>query len=210
MHHRTDRSSSRRRISYGAAGGVLALLCLAPLYAGAETTKPQLSIAVDNGHDSAVKGDTLGYAITVTNLGTAKVRDLVVTQSVPAGATFVSADDHGVHRAGVVTWTLDVKAAKKVVLHASMTVAATPDELLRLATVACAQISSTERPLVCASDSDQLPAGAAAVTAQQAAEPPSVGSGHRVWWYSGGAAALVGVVAALLVVRTRSAARRTP
>ena len=130
--------------------------------------------------------------ITVTNLGTSKVRDLVITQSVPAGATFVSADDRGVHRAGTVTWKLTLKATKKVILHASMTVATTPAELLRLATVACAQISTTGAPLVCASDSDQLPAGAVAESAQQAAEQPGVRSTNRVWWYGGGAAGLVG------------------
>jgi len=210
MHHETDRRPSSRGLIHCAAAGALAvLLGLAPAYANADTTKPQLSIAVDNGHEAAVEGDRLGYVITVTNLGTSKVRDLVITQSVPAGATFVSADDQGVHRAGKVTWKLSLKATKKVILHASMTVATTPDELLRLATVACAQISATGPPLVCASDSDQLPAGAVAESAQQAAEEPRVNSPNRIWWYAGGAGALVGVAAAiLLVVRSGTATHR--
>lgn len=211
MHDGIERPASRGTIVRWAAGAALAVtLGLVPVVAAAETigtTKPQLNIAVDNAHESAIEGDELAYTITVTNLGSAKVRDLVITQSVPAGATFVSADSRGVHRSGKVTWRLDLKATKKIVLHASMTVATTPDDLLRLATVACAQVSTTDPPLVCATDSDQLPAGAVAETAQRDLEQPSLTSGHRVWWYAGGAAALVGAGAAiLLVVRTRRSA----
>jgi uncharacterized repeat protein (TIGR01451 family) len=212
MHHGAEPSPSpsARILIRGMAGGVLAvILCLLPLPAGADTAKPQLRIAVDNGREFTDKGDRLEYAVTVSNLGGAKIRDLLITQSVPAGATFESADDRGVYRAGKVTWKLNLKASKNVVLRASMTVASTPDEELRLATVACAQILTTGAPLVCASDSDQLPAGAAAETAQRAAEQIAAGSDSRVWWYAGGAVAVIGAaVGVLLVVRARSATSR--
>jgi uncharacterized repeat protein (TIGR01451 family) len=213
MHHGTESSGSRRTpIRWAACTALAVILGLMPVAASAETTgttKPQLNIAVDNGQESATKGDKLAYTITVANLGTTKVRELVITQSVPVGATFVSADARGEHRADKVTWKLDLKTAKKLVLHASMTVATTPDDLSRLATVACAQVSATGPPLVCATDSDQLPAGAVAESAQHALEQHSAASSHRVWWYSGGMVAVVGIaVASFLLTRSRAAAHR--
>jgi uncharacterized repeat protein (TIGR01451 family) len=210
MHNRTAPTPARRTLLRWIAGAALtAVLGIVPGVGAAETTTPQLKIAVDNGQQSATSGDQLDYTITVANLASAKVRELVITQTVPAGATFVSADTRGVRRADKVTWKLDLNKGRKIVVHASMTAATPPEDLLRLATVACAQLSTTDPPLVCATDSDQLPAGAVAESAQQAAEQPGASSPSRVWWYVGGAVALAGVAAAsLIAVQARFAAHQ--
>jgi uncharacterized repeat protein (TIGR01451 family) len=100
------------------------------------TSDPRLSIAVDNGQTSAAVGDTAQYTITVRNLGTEDVKGLGVTQSVPTGLTFGSADTSGTAQAQGVSWPLDLKAGGEAVFHSAMTVSETPSELLRLATVA--------------------------------------------------------------------------
>ena len=71
----------------------------------------------------------------------------------------------------------------------------TPDHLLRLATVACASAMRDGRPIVCATHSDRLPAGAAAeAEAARAAAPPV----NRLWYVGAGLLVLVltGVLAA--------------
>lgn len=167
---------------------------------------PQLRITVDNGVTSTTTGDTLTYAITVQNLGSAEVPGLLVTQSMPAGLTFVSADAGGTAKAGSVSWTLDLNTSATATLHTTTTVLATPPELLRLATVACAAPSADAAPTVCATDSDQLPAGAAAqAEAGQAtaAQPATAAStGGTIWWYIAGAVVVfLAAVAAVLLTR---------
>ncbi len=198
-----------RRAACVVAGVALAaLLTAAP--AGATGTgaapkaapaAPQLSIAVDDGRTSTTAGETLEYAITIRNLGTAGVRDLQVTQTLPAGLSLEKADAAGSQRAGSVGWTLDLAAAGNVVVHSTTKVSDTPPELLRLATVACASMSAGGPPIVCASHSDQLPAGA---TAEAAARAPSIGP---AWWYVAGGIGLLAAVALVLVLRRRTAAR---
>lgn len=188
-----------RRTACVVAGVALAaLLTAAPAWASG-TAAPQLSIAVDNGRTSTAAGETLDYAITIRNLGTAGVKDLRVTQTMPAGLSLEKADAAGAERAGSVGWTLDLAAAGQVVVHSTMTVADTPPELLRLATVACASMSVTGPPIVCAAHSDQLPAGAAAEAAAQ--NPPA----GPVGWYVAGGIGLLAAASLVLVLR-----RRTP
>jgi uncharacterized repeat protein (TIGR01451 family) len=174
---------------------------------GLPSSAPQLSIAVDNGHTTATAGDTLTYTISVQNLGTAGVAHLHVTQSMPAGLKFKSADSAGKATAGSVSWTLDLKTAGETKVHSTMTVLDTPPELLRMATVACASTSADDPPIVCAAHSDQLPAGvSAAAAARESTAPGSDGIDPRLLSLGIAAAALV--VAALVVVLVRR--RRTP
>ena len=170
---------------------------------------PQLSIAIDNGRKSATSGDTLDYVITVQNLGTADVDGLLIAQSLPSGLDFGTADAGGTADASDITWNLDLKASTTATFHTTMTVTATPAELLRLASVVCASSSAGGPPIVCAAHSDQLPAGAAAEAAASAlaGDATSPASGISSWWYLGGGIGLVVVVAALavLLVRRRGA-----
>ena len=199
-------------VLFGVALAVL--LTAAPAWAAGTDAErdaepaPQLSIAVDNGRTSAAAGDTLDYAITIRNLGTTDVVGLTVTQSMPASLSLEAADSAGTDQAGGVGWTIDLATAGEAVLHSTMAVTDTPPELLRLATVACASMSASGPPIVCASHSDQLPAGASAeAAAAAAAAAPS--SGLLQWYVAGGiAVVLVAVSVVVVVVRRRTAPAR--
>ena len=176
---------------------------------GQAPVSPQLSIAIDNGRTSTTIGDILDYVITVQNLGTADVDGLFIAQSVPSGLDFGTADAGGTADASAVAWNLDLKATTTATFHTTMTVTATPAELLRLASVVCARTTADGPPIVCATHSDQLPAGAAAEAALAAlsGDAATPESGTSSWWYLGGGIGLVVVIAALavLLVRRRTA-----
>jgi uncharacterized repeat protein (TIGR01451 family) len=206
MHPQLD-LTRRSRTAAVVIGAVLLTLAGAGA-AQADTPEPQLSIAVDNGSTAARSGDKLGYTITVTNLGTRKVRDLRVSQTVPAGASVVSADADGDEAKGTIRWKVDLAAADTITMHTAMTLGGTPDSALRLATVACAQVSAKGPALVCASDSDQLPAGAAVERAAADAVPAAGGwLDGRAPWYAGGAVAVLAAAGAALLVRRRHGAK---
>ena len=195
-------------------GGAMLAVGVAP--AAAAPAVPQLSIAVKNSSASVKPGDKLAYTITVTNLGAKKLKDLWVTQTVPAGSGFVSADGGGRHQSGSVRWKVAVEPAKSATIHATMTVAkSTPKDLLRLATVACARVTTSGPPVVCAADSDQLPAGATAEAADKAADkaaaqaaPPRpaflASTSDRLVAGGSAAAVLLAVLAAVGLQRRRA------
>ena len=193
--------------------GLLAIGCCAPAYARAAPADatPQLSIAVNDGGSSAAVGDTLAYTITVRNLGVAPVAGLTITQSLPAGMHFASADPAGTATSAGRTWRIALDATGTAVMHTTMPVLKTPDQLLRLATVACATAAHTTRPIVCASHSDQLPAGAAqaakvakeAKASAQVTKPAApVGFG---WWIGLAGTVLLVAGTALVLIRRRKA-----
>lgn len=171
---------------------------------------PQLSITVDNGRTSAAVGDRPTYTITISNLGSTQVTGLVVTQSVPTGLSFTSADSAGIAKAGLVSWFVDLKASGKATLHTTMTVSKSPKELLRLATVACASVSAKGPPIVCATDSDLLPAGASAegAKAEGRAKPAkrtgaAATSAGRTGWYITGGLGGIAILVGGMVLMTR-------
>lgn len=198
---------TRRRWSRATAAGLLALAAFTS-QAGAAAAKPaapQLSIDIDDGHTTASAGDRLSYRITITNLGAADITNLQVTQMVPAAATFGSADARGTHRDGTITWRVKVKTAGKATLRSSMTVkSGTPEQLLRLATVTCAHAKPKDPPLVCASDSDLLPAGAAAQAAATRSGSGDLLTGMHLPWVAGGAGVITAALLAAVLVRRRS------
>ncbi len=210
-------TTRRRTHSLGGrlAGLVLGLVAIsaaavAPVFA-AEPAAPQLSIAIDNGSSTASVGDQLNYTVTIKNLGPNSVEDLVVTQSLPPGLTFESADSQGTSSPEKVTWSLSLEANSEATLNSTTTVGATPDTLLRLASVACASTSATATPIVCATDSDQLPAGAAAESAAAPTVPSENGIANLawVWWIVGAAAVILGALALVLFPRGRRRRART-
>ncbi|WP_433372611.1 hypothetical protein [Streptosporangium sp. CA-115845] len=165
---------------------------------------PRLSISIDNGQTTAEAGDRFTYTVTVNNVGTDRARELRITQSLPTGLHFVSADGQGRAEEGQVRWTADVPAGKKAVFHTTAEVRDTPEDLLRLATVACASVKTDDKPLVCATHSDRLPAGAAAeAAAHEAANPVT----SRLW-YAGAGAGLLALALTVLLAFRRTRLRR--
>jgi uncharacterized repeat protein (TIGR01451 family) len=208
MHNPRARGPSNVR-RLGGAIGIVLTTSLAPWLAATTAAAqaapgPQLSVAIDDGQSSAAVDDELTYAITVQNLGDAPVDGLVVTQTRPDGLAFGSADAAGADRDGFVRWVVDVPATGKVVVHSTMTVTKTPKTLLRIASVACAAESADAAPLVCATDSDQLPAGASATTADEPGHHRDGPSSDTPWALAGAAAAVAVAIAALVVRRRRS------
>jgi uncharacterized repeat protein (TIGR01451 family)/CSLREA domain-containing protein len=65
-----------------------------------------LEISKADSPDPVTVGDNLTYTITVTNRGPDAAANVVVTDTLPSGVTFVSASPGCVHAAGVVTCNL--------------------------------------------------------------------------------------------------------
>jgi uncharacterized repeat protein (TIGR01451 family) len=155
--------------------------------------EPQLHIAVDDGRTSVAAGDRLTYTIKVHNIGSTDATQLEISQSLPAGLTFVSADHGGTAAAGRVSWTVDLKPGEESTLGSVGQVGTTPAELLRLATVACATEKDGGKPLVCSTHSDRLPTAAA---------PARTGGWPIALWSAGGVVVL-GLVGSVLWRRRR-------
>jgi uncharacterized repeat protein (TIGR01451 family) len=68
-------------------------------------------------------GQAITYAITVTNTGLADATGVTVTDAIPAGTSFVSADNGGSLSAGLLTWSdLTVPASGSLVLSFQVSV----------------------------------------------------------------------------------------
>jgi len=65
-----------------------------------------LSITKSDGVDPVVAGEDLTYTLVVSNDGPSDATNVVVSDPVPAGTFFVSADGGGLKAAGTVTWNL--------------------------------------------------------------------------------------------------------
>jgi len=61
---------------------------------------------IKSGPATASVGDDIIYTITYGNTGSADATNTVITDPVPVGTTFVSADNGGTNNAGVVTWNI--------------------------------------------------------------------------------------------------------
>ena len=172
--HEHQRRVIAATVGLGGGLAMSVLLVASPAGAADRAPYPKLSISVDNGRTSVDVGDTLDYTITVENIGADAVRDLQVTQTMPEGLVFESADRGGAAGKGLVVWSVDLAPGRTRTLHATMTVGPTPDEVLRLASVACASLSAKKEPLVCDTHSDELPAGSRAREREEAATAAQV------------------------------------
>jgi LPXTG-site transpeptidase (sortase) family protein len=67
---------------------------------------PDLVITKDDGFTVASPGQVITYTLTISNVGTQDATGVVVTDTLPANTTFVSASDSGAYNniTGVVTW----------------------------------------------------------------------------------------------------------
>jgi uncharacterized repeat protein (TIGR01451 family) len=73
-----------------------------------------LEISKADSPDPVTVGDNLTYTITVTNNGPDAAANVVVTDTLPSGVTFVSASPGCVHAAGVVTCNLGTIPARRL------------------------------------------------------------------------------------------------
>ncbi len=168
-----------------------------PAEIAARAANPGLVIGVDDGRATARDGDHLTYAITVTNRDRTAARGVRLTQTVPTGLRFASADRNGKFAHGQVAWTVDLPAGGTIDLHTATVLMSAPAQLARLATVACVITRSAARPTVCAADLDRLPAHPG--TASGANSHPNGSSWITSWWVwlsAVGGAAAIGVTMA--------------
>ncbi len=83
----------------------------------AVNTRAELSITKSDSPDPVIAGNNLTYTIVVTNNGPSVARSVSVSDPLPAGTSFVSADHGGTTMAGTVTWSLgDINPAATVTL----------------------------------------------------------------------------------------------
>ena len=76
------------------------------------TVTPQADVQiVKTGPASVLATSNVNYTIGVTNFGPSSASSVTVTDTLPAGVTFVSASGNGVDNSGVVNWNLGMLAA---------------------------------------------------------------------------------------------------
>ena len=68
--------------------------------------KPEISVTKKANAPTVFAGEFISYTIGVTNTGTAPAGNVTVTDQLPTGTFFISADNSVTHNAGLVTWTL--------------------------------------------------------------------------------------------------------
>jgi uncharacterized repeat protein (TIGR01451 family) len=73
--------------------------------------RPDLTLTKADEPDPIAAGDTLVYTLTVRNVGSAEGQNVIVEDTLPTGATFVSASPGCGETAGVVTCTVGMLAA---------------------------------------------------------------------------------------------------
>ncbi|MFC7382427.1 hypothetical protein [Sphaerisporangium rhizosphaerae] len=208
VHGRETAASAVRGRTAGARIGVAVALALLPpgtaaAYAATpHPAKPKkdyaLRIGIDNGLAGVGPGDRVTYTIKVTNTGNADTPPLLLTQTLIPGVRLVSSAPKGKVTGGRVTWSGKVPAGGTGRYSATVQVGALPAGTQRLAAVACATTKGSRRPIVCAADSDRLPAPAAG------GRP---GSSTALWYGAGGAVAaltaLMGVLLRRVALRRR-------
>src|SRR5207245_491597 len=75
------------------------------------TSAPVLTLSATDAPDPVVAGSTITYTLAYSNTGNAGATVLIISDTVPANTTFVSATGGGSLAAGVVTWSIPSLAA---------------------------------------------------------------------------------------------------
>ncbi|MCH7415938.1 DUF11 domain-containing protein, partial [Belliella sp. R4-6] len=74
-------------------------------------TAADLAIMKSAASATVLAGENISYTITVSNNGPSDALDVMVSDMLPAGTTFVSADNGGMNDSGTVNWNLGTLAA---------------------------------------------------------------------------------------------------
>jgi uncharacterized repeat protein (TIGR01451 family) len=121
--------------------------------------------------DPAVAGTDLTYTVTATNLGAGLAHGVSVTDTVPAGTTFVSADAGGTLVGSKVKWTLgDVANGAGATLHMTVHIVASRTAALS----ATAAVTSTSVDPSPANDTATEPTAITQQTDVSIGESPSL------------------------------------
>jgi uncharacterized repeat protein (TIGR01451 family) len=174
--------------------------------AGAHPSKPKqsfaLRIGIDNGRTDVRPGDRLTYITKISNTGTAKSPDLLLTQTLVPGLKLISSTPKGTASGGQVSWKKTLPAGRTEQFGVTVEVGRLSEQLQRLAAVVCASTRTGKRPIVCASHSD-----AVRTAAPGGARGRLIGTvlSRGLWFAIAGAGALV--VASLVLLARR---RRQP
>src|SRR5206468_3700738 len=75
------------------------------------TSAPVLTVSATDAPDPVSAGGTITYTLNYANTGNSGATGVVVSDTVPANTTFVSATGGGVLSAGIVTWSIGSLAA---------------------------------------------------------------------------------------------------
>ena len=79
------------------------------------TVTPVADVGIGKSASAVVSATSnLVYTISVTNFGPSSASSVVVTDTLPASVTFVSATGGGVNNSGVVSWTLGTLTSGQV------------------------------------------------------------------------------------------------
>ncbi len=159
----------------------------------------------DSGRQHVQSGDLVTYTVKIHNIGKRNAPRLRIVQTLPVNMKLISASRHPATHADQLTWRLSLAAGHTARFRAVGKVGKTPGQLLRLATIACASIGTSLRPIVCAANSAELPAGA--VAAAHASHAAAASSQLGLLRPLGAALVLAVVAAATLLVFRRSRRR---
>lgn len=88
---------------------------------------PALDITKTADHDTVTVGDEIAYTITVTNTGDAEAENVVVTDTLPEGVTYLESTGNGAYDADArtIAWTVGALAAEE---SETVTVTVSADE----------------------------------------------------------------------------------
>src|SRR5260221_76450 len=75
------------------------------------SSAPVLNISKADGPDPVNAGSNITYTISYSNTGNMNATGVVITDTIPANTSFVSATGGGTLAAGVVTWNIGALAA---------------------------------------------------------------------------------------------------
>lgn len=193
------RPPRRACLGTAAAAAVLAAWSAVPASGSSlpPPTRPALAIKVDNGSMTTKPGQEHTYTVLLRNLGSTDLRDVTLTETLPAGVVLLDPGG-GAVAAGAdtqVTWTVDLPTGQQLVRSVEARVDRLPDDN-GVASTACARLGDSSVPVVCSTDVDRLPA-----------EVADTAGLSTTTWLGGSLAALAATgAAAWYFVRRRRAA----
>ena len=153
------------------AVGVTVLDATVSAEASVRSNTPGISLEKTGGA-KLFTGSERDYTITATNSGESDLTGVVITDTIPVGLSFASADSDGTHAAGVVTWNVgDLALGESVTVTVTMRGETTADEPY----TNVASVTSTEGASDEATASIKVDAAGASIVILDSIDPIAVG-----------------------------------